>query len=583
MTLAVAAAESHNRCHPQPMPRVVVCAEMPPLRSGDTCEVTHTGDLSTLLQGTVLVPGTVYRGGKVAVDKDGMITCVGCNCVSRKATIVSCPTGVISPGLINTHDHLLFTQNSPAGDTKERYEHRHQWREKPPELDGHTKIPVPDIADDAGLEDHIRWGELRFLLTGTTSTAGSGDAPGFLRNLDKGSADEGLTQPAVINNTFPLSDSGGTLSVGSCTDYPGIDTMPASGAPYEAHVAEGINEFARHEFLCLSSTNDNGHDLVQPGSTFVHGIAMGAGDYAQLASDGTVLSWSPRSNSRLYGDTAVVTAADRLGAWIALGTDWTASGSMNLLRELRCADEWNQQRLDHYFSDEQLWLMVTLNAAYAIDMDDAIGLLAPKHVADIAIFNGAVSKDYRAVLEARPQDVTLVMRGGKVLYGDATLAAHIPRAPNPDDVADAIDACGVNKLLYAKGDISKDLSTLRANVGDPPIVGDDISAGAMYAALFCGAPAQEPTCQPQRVPVADNGFNNFPPIYTGEIFDGVDSDGDGIEDGSDNCPRVFNPIRPMDGGVQADFDHDGLGDACDPCPLTADTTTCLPIGGYCRQ
>ncbi|MBI3447500.1 MAG: SBBP repeat-containing protein [Acidobacteria bacterium] len=37
---------------------------------------------------------------------------------------------------------------------------------------------------------------------------------------------------------------------------------------------------------------------------------------------------------------------------------------------------------------------------------------------------------------------------------------------------------------------------------------------------------------------------------------GGDLDGDGVADGSDNCPAVYNP-------TQADTDHDGLGDACD--------------------
>ena len=38
-----------------------------------------------------------------------------------------------------------------------------------------------------------------------------------------------------------------------------------------------------------------------------------------------------------------------------------------------------------------------------------------------------------------------------------------------------------------------------------------------------------------------------------------DLDGDGVPDGSDNCPTRPNP-------AQADTDQDGVGDACDNCP-----------------
>jgi hypothetical protein len=61
---------------------------------------------------------------------------------------------------------------------------------------------------------------------------------------------------------------------------------------------------------------------------------------------------------------------------------------------------------------------------------------------------------------------------------------------------------------------------------------------------------------------------------------GNDSDGDGILDANDNCPGVFNPIRPMDHGRQADNDGDAVGDACDVCPLDASASaagsTCQP-------
>jgi hypothetical protein len=50
-----------------------------------------------------------------------------------------------------------------------------------------------------------------------------------------------------------------------------------------------------------------------------------------------------------------------------------------------------------------------------------------------------------------------------------------------------------------------------------------------------------------------------------------DSDGDGIVDVQDNCPKIPNP-------GQTDTDGDGLGDLCDPCPLVAGGEgACQPI------
>ena len=60
--------------------------------------------------------------------------------------MITCPDGAISPGLINTHDHITFTQNPPYTDTGERYEHRHEWRKG---LDGHTEDSVGRRRDRA--------------------------------------------------------------------------------------------------------------------------------------------------------------------------------------------------------------------------------------------------------------------------------------------------------------------------------------------------------------------------------------------------------------------------------------------------
>jgi large repetitive protein len=526
----------------------MLCEVLPPVSSG-TCEVTTLG-AARLIKGNILTPQTVYVGGQLAIDADGQITCVGCDCAKGGETTIVCPAGTVSPGLINTHEHITFQQAEPYTDTGERYEHRHEWRRG---LNGHTKITSTGGASGV----RISLGELRYVMGGATSIVGSGGQPGLLRNLDSATNQEGLNRKRVLFETFPLGDSSGTLRTTDC-NYGTIVTPESLAAfdAFEPHTAEGISAAAHNEFKCQSSTTYDttapglSQDLLLPKTAMIHAIGLTAADYGAMAAAGTALIWSPRSNITLYGDTARVTTAARLGVEIALGTDWMPTGSMNMLRELRCADELNQKYFDGFFTDKQLWEMTTLNAASVTATDDAIGMLAPGHVADISIFATNEKGYHRSIIEAEPKDVVLVMRGGKVLYGDDEAVAALA------DSCDAVDVCSAPKRVCLKSEIGKTWSELVA------------AAGNIYPAFACGTPTKEPSCVPMRS-VSVNGST----VFTGVPAAG-DADGDGIPDASDNCPTVFNPVRPLDNGVQGDADGDGEGDACDVCPLDANTTTC---------
>ena len=508
-----------------------------------------------LIEGNILTPTTVFHGGQVEVDTTGHITCVGCDCARGGETTIVCPDAAISPGLINTHDHITFTQNNPYTDTGERYDDRQQWREG---LDGHKKIPAPGSAT----ADQIRWGELRFLMGGATSIVGSGGQPGLLRNLDIAADMEGLTKKAVDFDTFPLDDASGTRRTGDCNYGGTADTADSISAfdAFEPHTSEGIDATAHNEFLCESSTTYDteapgvSDNLILPKTAIIHGVGLTANDYGAMATAGTGLIWSPRSNITLYGDTARVTVASTLGINIALGTDWMPSGSMNLLRELTCADSFNQTYLNHFFSDKQLWSMVTANAAAVTKMDDSIGVLAPGRFADITIFAGH-GKTHRAVIEAQPADVALVMRGGKPLYGDDAVIAALATQ------CDAVDVCGTPKQVCLMSEVNKTYTALQTAAG-----------ATIYPAFSCDpTPMNEPKCVPMR-PTSVAGST----VYTGVAGPG-DLDGDGIPDATDKCPSVFDPIRPLDNGVQGDADGDGVGDACDPCPLDANTMNCTAV------
>lgn len=532
-------------------PSETVCAKLPPLAAG-TCEVTAGDAEGTLLIGDVLLPTTVLKGGQVLVDAAGNIACVGCDCSAKAAGVakVTCPEAVISPSLINSHDHVTF-QASPGLDSGERYEHRHEWRQG---KNGHTKLPAGPTAGKA----LVQYSELRHLMAGATSTIGSGGTLGVLRNLDRSDdLQELLGQTKVYYQTFPLGDSDGKMLTSGC-GYTYKDTTEsiAMEEAYYPHVSEGISAAARNEFVCATSTDNGGQDLAQPQSAFIHSVGLNPNDYALMAAEKVSLIWSPRSNVRLYGDTAQVTTAARLGVPIALGTDWLQSGSMNMLRELRCADDLNKKYYDNYFSDRDLWRMVTEWAAKASATDDVIGVLDEGKVADIAIFSAKKNPGYRAVVAAEVEDVVLVMRGGKVLYGDDAVVTGLGATG-----CDSVDVCGSAKKACIADEFLVDLAGLQASVGPDA-----------YPLFFCGGATvtNEPSCEPAR----SKGVNGST-VYTG-VASATDADGDGVEDPSDNCPKVFNPIRPMDDGVQGDFDGDGQGDPCDICPLEPGKSDCAP-------
>jgi imidazolonepropionase-like amidohydrolase len=524
------------------VPPIEDCPNPPiPAPSSGSCSISGSGAF-ILIRGDVLKEKKILHNGEVLIDGQGFIRCAGCDCSKEtgydSATRLDCAYGLVSPALINPHDHITYTGNYPATITNERYEHRHQWRKG---LDGHTKITVPSTSNA------VSFGELRQVMSGTVSLFGSGGSAGLLRNLDGNL--EGL-DPALkaTYDTFPLGDSSGVMLTNSCA-YPDIQSEQSVAGmhAYVPHVAEGINDAARNEFLCLSQNTNGGQDLVRANTSFIHGVGVTLEDIRDMAIDGTGLVWSPRSNIALYGMTAPVTIYKTLGVTIALGTDWTATGSVNMLRELKCADSYNKTNLNGFFTDMELVAMATIDAAKVLHVDTVIGKLEAGYLADIAIFSTRERKDERAIIDAGVEDVVLVLRAGIPLYGDEALVRGLIDVSN----CEVLDVCGVSKIVCAKRETGKTINELKSSSGNP-----------LYPLFFCNVPENEPTC----VPFRQGEFDGIPKAN--------DADGDGVLDDADNCPHIFNPPRPMDKGRQPDYDKDGVGDDCDPCPFDAGISGC---------
>jgi large repetitive protein len=491
------------------------------------------------IQSTLLTP-TGPLAGEMFIDGTGMITCVAASCSGTSgyggATQIACSNAVVAPGFINAHDHTTYDATPPSYDTHGniRYQHRNEWRTG---ADGMMELPDPPYTDDVKMLASI---ELRFVMSGVTSIVGSGGSVGLARNLAAYSDPswlQGLTGKTVNFDVFPLGDENGTILTSGCA-YPSIDSKSSAfeDGVYAPHFAEGINPGAENELVCANTPSIG---LLTPNTSILHAVGTNAKDVAAIKAAGASVVWAPRSNISLYGNTMPVTEMKYAGVPIALGTDWLPTGSMNMLREMACAEELNTKYFASTFDDQTLVGMATSAAATEMGFGNQIGSIAVGMVADIVIFATTGAKDFSVPINAASEDVALVLRGGTPLYGDALLV----QAAGGPSTCEAMTMCGLSKSVCL-------------DVVDVTLSDIQTAAGSSYPLYFCRGqiPTGEPTCIPYR-DTYPNGTS------------ATDQDGDGVPDTMDNCPTIFNPPRSMDDNVQSDLDGDGMGDACDPTPL----------------
>jgi len=494
----------------------------------------------------VLTSGGPIEGGIICI-RDGKILSVSEKVPEgiRALTVLDLTSHVVSPGLINSHDHVSYNQMTPSKEVElpyveenARYDQRNDWRKG---LRGHKRLSYKsDFSKEV-----VAWGELRQIISGTTTVVSSGGTDGLLRNLGNekptssklDSRREGLVSKKVFYNVFPLGDTKGQ-QITQGLDYPKHPKPEElTDVIYVPHVSEGVDQVARNEFINLSrdmvqhiGTNTYAcYDILSTNVMFIHMIALLRDDAQLAATKGVNHVWSPRSNLALYGNTAYVPLYKALGMNISLSTDWSCSGSMNLLRELALACDLNENYFNKAFSNKELWQMVTVNAAKALQASSSIGDIKPGMLADLCVVKISGFDDpFEAVIKARIENIALAMRGGKVLYGDKAVLEGIPA--NTGGQWDELDVNGVAKLVDVLSETGFTLGQLQeANQNSYPL-------------FFKGAPPDEPEGRPIRKFNPQCPGIGLYPIYPKD----EDHDQDGIKDGDDNAPKVFNPIRPVD-------------------------------------
>lgn len=376
--------------------------------------ILQTGATDTiLLRGTVVGETGVLREGDVLVQGD-KIVCVAPDCTQHaaaaNATIID-TGGIIYPGLIDAHNHILYdvfdeTDWSPP----HLYTNRYAWGSDTGYKAMKTKY---DSAQSAIACEMNKYGEIKALMAGTTSVLSLATERKCFASLARTIDTRYNDLPADKVRTYTLAISGIDQAEASALK---ADVAADLVDAWVVHLAEGTDASSKAEWTKL---NDLG--LLMKETTIIHGTALGPPEFQAMAAAGAKLVWSPKSNMILYGQTTRVDQAIAAEVTVALAPDWSISGSVNLLDELRYADSIDDAQWGNVLSPQLLFEMTTKNAAAALGVEQYVGTITEGKYADLLVLAGNRDAPYDALLAADTSNVRLTMVGGKTLYGDERL------------------------------------------------------------------------------------------------------------------------------------------------------------------
>lgn len=402
--------------------------------------LVEVGTEGFLLRGTILTADGVLEG-EVVTDGE-LISCVQEDCSDiadgQDLTIID-TEGVISPGLIDAHNHLPYNflppWIPPSGMT---FANRYEW------------------ADNSSYEEHIepytryrnngshycpaaKWGELRSLLHGTTTIQGQS----FQQRCVNWAVRNADHYHGLQHNHLRTSiASPGSFSEEQAQNY--IDSFNEETNPttrLAVHMAEGFEgDGVEDEFESFADLA-----LLESGTAIlIHAIPLNRAQLETVALTESKIVWSPSSNFDLYGYgmTAPIEDILEFGITVAMGPDWTISGEFDMLSEMRVAYDFGQEQEIDGLTPQKLWEMATFDGADTLGLQDFIGRLEAGYHADLVIFGRTSDDPYRAVLDSSAEDIELVLIDGQAYFG----ATEIEGAAR-NEYCESYMACGDSKFV----------------------------------------------------------------------------------------------------------------------------------------
>jgi 5-methylthioadenosine/S-adenosylhomocysteine deaminase len=388
---------------------------------------------------TIVTPGRIIRDGRVKIEKNRIKSLTD----TSKVNIEVEPGTYCYPALVNVHDHLRGDYLPRIGpENGDYYLNWSYW-----ERDLRNSRVLVERAK-ISVEQMYQLSAYKNLFSGVV-TVNDHFPHEFNEPLIP------LLPIRVINNyTLAHECSSFDLNWGDGIEIEHRRAVER-GHPFITHLEEGFDAESQagvdilERMGCLDD-----HDL------FIHCIGFSDADIRKVRDAGASVAWCPASNVFMFNVTCKIRKMLDEGVNVCIGTDSTATGSVNLLEEIRFARYTYGLMYGEQLDAKILVNMVTINPAKAFWMQDKIGSIEEGKYADLLFLKPRETDPYEALVSARMDDIELMIQEGNPIYGEGKYE-ELFRRRGCDYTTVEVDG----RRMCVKGDPAGLLERVRRAVG----------------------------------------------------------------------------------------------------------------------
>jgi cytosine/adenosine deaminase-related metal-dependent hydrolase len=391
-----------------------------------------------LANGMIVSPEKEVYTGNLGVKEEKIVSPVSINKINLKKK------SFVYPSLINTHDHLQGNYRPPVGPKKGNF--YLTWLPWDQDLKASKTF---EERSKLSREDLYALSGYKCLFSGVTTVNDH-----FPHKLN-----------SQILPTLPIRAIKEYGIAHECTSYDlkwgdSIEIEHERAVknkwPFITHLCEGFDEESMHSIETLEKMN-----ILDNHCLFIHCIAFSDEDINKVVKAGASVSWCGFSNMFMFNVTAKVRKMLNTGVNVTIGTDSSATGSANLLTEIKYDRELYRKLYEEDLPARKIFEMITINAAKAFWMQDRIGSLEEGKLGDILVLKAKNDDPYENLVNTSMKDIELLILAGTPIYGEMRFL-DIFKGKLPSGYTQIKAG---NKTMFVKGDPAGLYREIRKKIG----------------------------------------------------------------------------------------------------------------------